>query len=148
MIVVSRLSASSYHACMSLAAAALTALSCAMAGCNPLGLHMSEQRLVGSGEYDVIRGLVVPETAGAAGCGAQALACLMHHADPSCDAQEVCDGLPFHQSGANAIHVLLAARAHGFLAEAAMPESPRERPAPVVDWSESAFVNKSSYPLI
>lgn len=116
MIVVSRLSTSSHRASIRLAGAAVSALACVISGCNPLGVHMSEQRLVGSGEYDVIKGLVVPETAGAAGCGAQALACLMHYADPSCDAKAACDRLPFHQSGANAIHILLAARAHGFQA--------------------------------
>jgi len=98
------------------AGAALVGLACAMAGCNPLGMHMSEQRLARGGDYDVIEGLVVPETAGAAGCGAQALACLMHYAEPSCEAQTACDSLPFHQLGANAISVLLAARANGFQA--------------------------------
>jgi len=77
---------------------------------------MSEQRLLGSGKYDLIDGLRVPEVAGPAGCGAQALACLMHHADPSRDAQTECDALPFHELGANAIDILLAARGRGFQA--------------------------------
>ena len=77
---------------------------------------MSEQRLVRGGKYDVIEGLRVPEVAGPAGCGAQALACLMHRVDPSCDARAECGALPFHQAGANAIDVLLAARGRGFRA--------------------------------
>ena len=85
-------------------------------GCSPLGLCLSEQHLLGSGKYDLIEGLRVPEVAGPAGCGAQALACLIHQADHSRDAQTECDALPFHEVGANAIDILLAARGRDFQA--------------------------------
>jgi ABC-type bacteriocin/lantibiotic exporter with double-glycine peptidase domain len=87
-----------------------------VAGCNPLGMVMSEQALLRSGKFDLIEGLRVPEVSGPAGCGAQALACLINYADPSRDARSECDSLPFHDAGANAIDVLLAARGRGMKA--------------------------------
>jgi len=59
---------------------------------------------------------VFPRSAGPAGCGAQALACLIGQADPSRDARIECQALPFHDAGANAIDILLAARSRGMRA--------------------------------
>lgn len=88
---------------------------CACAiGCNPLGVIRSEQALCRTGRYELIEGLQVPRVRGPSGCGAQALATVMHDADPSTDVQVECDALPWHDLGASAIDVLITARARGF----------------------------------
>ena len=95
------------------------ALVAASVGCSPFQHSTPEAELVASGRYTLITGLDVPPVDGVQGCGGQALATIIHHADPSAPADVVAAELPWHDSGATPVDLLLEARRRGFEARIA-----------------------------
>jgi len=75
-----------------------------------------EDRLVARGEYDLIRDLDMPPAPGPSGCGAQALATVIAHYDPSVESKETADQLPWKDKGATPIAILLTTRGLGYSA--------------------------------
>lgn len=71
---------------------------------------MNDQRR----HYQLVANIDVPKVSGVEGCGAQALAAVMAHLDPSHSAADLANELPWHDVGATPIDLLLEARHRGF----------------------------------
>jgi ABC-type bacteriocin/lantibiotic exporter with double-glycine peptidase domain len=83
-------------------------------GCSsPLLRSVPATELERRGRHHLIEGLVVPEVRGVEGCGAQALAAVLAFVDPGLDATALAEALPWHESGATPVDLLLAARDRG-----------------------------------
>ena len=90
---------------------------CFCSGCHsPLLSSVDEQKLRATGDYRIIDDLTVPPVTGAEGCGAQALATVLAFDDPTADAAQLGEALPWHDVGATPIELLLEARRRGHAA--------------------------------
>jgi ABC-type bacteriocin/lantibiotic exporter with double-glycine peptidase domain len=90
------------------------AMATACVGCSPFQHSTPEAELAVSGRYLLVAGLDVPPVDGVQGCGAQALATMIHHVDPSAPSEVVAAELPWHDSGATPVDLLLEARRRGY----------------------------------
>jgi hypothetical protein len=90
-------------------------------GClrGPLGSPRAEAALVRDGGWTLVPAVAVPRADGPAGCGAQALAAVLAFgaAEDVDRAAAISDELPWHDTGATPVDLLLAARARGWSAE-------------------------------
>ncbi|MHC4991216.1 MAG: hypothetical protein ACYTGC_09570 [Planctomycetota bacterium] len=86
----------------------------AAAGCHsPVASTRPEQWLRDGGDYQLVTGLEVPRVSGVAGCGAQALATVLAFGT-SDDPSQLAEELPWHDTGATPIDLLLEARRRGY----------------------------------
>jgi ABC-type bacteriocin/lantibiotic exporter with double-glycine peptidase domain len=92
----------------------LLALAASTAGCSPFHHSTAESELVTASKHVLVTGLNVPEVHGVQGCGAQALATMIHHVDPSAPPEVLAAELPWHDIGATPVDLLLEARRRGF----------------------------------
>lgn len=84
-------------------------------GCqDPLRTALPEARLLAKHQYILIKKLDLPEVAGSFGCGAEALGAVMGFLNPGLDPQAEAESLPWHDTGATPIDILLRARAKGY----------------------------------
>lgn len=96
------------RAILALAALAL------LTACSPLHRSVPEADLIRANRYAIIADIDAPEVEGPRGCGAQALAASIAHADPAQSAADIAAQLPWHKEGATAVELLLEARQRGF----------------------------------
>jgi len=86
-------------------------------GCfaSPLGSPQSLRATERTDSLVMVDGLVLPHVDGVAGCGAQALACVLNHANRASfpDAVDLAADLPWHDRGATPVELLLEARRRG-----------------------------------
>ena len=78
-------------------------------GCSPLLSTVPETRIRERGEHHLVPDLAMPQVRGVDGCGAQALATALAYENPAVDPAELAEELPWHDTGATPVDLLLEA---------------------------------------
>lgn len=125
-----------------LASAALVLLT----ACSPLNRSVPEGDLIRSDRYQIIAGINAPKVEGPRGCGAQALAASLAHADPAQSAADIAGQLPWHKEGATAVELLLEARRRGF--DATIERGTLERLTSLINGGQPAVVMIDAGPKV
>ncbi|MBL8755231.1 MAG: hypothetical protein JNK15_18170 [Planctomycetes bacterium] len=88
-------------------------MACLLAGCRSPLSHAVERTSLDA-RYTMVAHPDLPAAKGDEGCGAQALAVALARFDPAIDVQQLCDALPWHDSGATVVDLIVAARKRGY----------------------------------